>query len=383
MTSNPGRIVAGLAAIGAVLATAGAASAAPEAAINVEIAFTFQDERIIESSGLALGANDVVWTVNDSGDAPRIYGVDRDGCTRVDLLMAGVEVRDVEDLAFTRTDGAGTLVVADVGDNRAVRTTTAIHRVPEPEIDTDVPCPSEPDVITVTPTTTTVVMPEPVDVEAMIVDSVSGETLLVSKSPLGATEVFRIPESGRAESVAVLSRDTGVSTVTGGDAKADGSQIILRSYSRAWVFGVGDDWPSTFAEPLREFALPVQPQGEAITWDLDGWLISSEDPLGTRSPVLSITSDDRAVADLPLADPTLEPPIGGDPPLLQDPVVPLTPGQSDVVEPVTDRQEEPRQQLEDERGGDVVVKRLAIIATAVLGVGGVIALRRRRGRSRV
>ncbi len=45
--------------------------------------FTISDPRITESSGLATSwaIPGIVWTVNDSGDKPRVYGLDATGET--------------------------------------------------------------------------------------------------------------------------------------------------------------------------------------------------------------------------------------------------------------------------------------------------------------
>ena len=70
------RALALVVAISAALWVPAAASAADE------VAFTIQDRRVAESSGLATDfGNELYWTVNDSGDSGVGYAMDRDGGT--------------------------------------------------------------------------------------------------------------------------------------------------------------------------------------------------------------------------------------------------------------------------------------------------------------
>ena len=57
----------------------------------------------------------VLWTHNDSGDAPRLLAVGLDGRLLADVAVTGAEAFDWEDIAA----GPGALYVGDIGDNVA------------------------------------------------------------------------------------------------------------------------------------------------------------------------------------------------------------------------------------------------------------------------
>lgn len=87
-----------------------------------------------ETSGLAASRRsaDLLWLLDDSGNAPLLHGFSRDGAVRGRLQVGGVKNEDWEDLAAVELDGRAWLVVGDVGDNDAKRAGLAVHFVAEP-----------------------------------------------------------------------------------------------------------------------------------------------------------------------------------------------------------------------------------------------------------
>ncbi|MFK4086839.1 hypothetical protein ACI2LF_22210 [Kribbella sp. NPDC020789] len=92
--------------------------------------FTMSDSRLKESSGLAKSHkyDDLYWTVNDSGDTARVFGVDTSGDVKA-VLKFKAEVHDVEAVAV---DSEGTIYIADIGDNAKSRDMIEIYTIPEP-----------------------------------------------------------------------------------------------------------------------------------------------------------------------------------------------------------------------------------------------------------
>lgn len=236
---------------------------------------SFADRRIAESSGLAV-QDQRVWTHNDSGDEPRLYGLDRRCRTTAVLTLAGTDARDWEDLAAT----PGTLWAADIGDNRAARTRgVLVHRVA-------VPSGSGPQ--SVTPTSYRLRYEDgPRDAEALLVHPRTGQVLVVEKSLLGAAGVYAAPQpfaAGQLRRVGEL----GVGAVTGGSVSPRGDRVVLRTYTSAFEWVVtGDDLVGALAGEPERVALPASQQGEGIAYDTDGrsWLLSSE---GERAPVVRV-----------------------------------------------------------------------------------------------
>lgn len=281
--------------------------------------FRFADPRIDESSGLAAGRahTGLLYTHNDSGDAPRFFAVDRSGRTVGVYAVRGAAAVDWEDMAAGPDDrGRPALWFADTGDNAAVRREVALYRVPEPTGGSS----------TVTATRFRVRYADgPHDVEALLVDPRDRHVLLVSKDLTGTATVYALPVRldpvGRnvARPVTTLTialtgtpggplGPFGQLTVTGGSFSADGRRFALRTYTDAyvWTTGSGGVVTALAGAPLR-VALPPSRQGEGVAFSPDGnaLLTSSE---GRRAPVYSVALP--ALPPLPTAAPPSAVPRG-------------------------------------------------------------------------
>lgn len=293
-----------LSAVGALLAAAATVTPAPATPAPSELTVV-RDTRITESSGLAASPvhPGLVWTVNDSGSAALVYGVDlATGRTRavlrlVDAQSRNVQARDIEAMtADLGPAGRGLLWLADVGDNRGVRESVVLRLIREPSTVASA---------NRTPVSVRVRYPDgPHDVET-IISTPDGRLLLVSKQLFGAV-VYQVPAAAVAAAVAGRSTSTPViavpvagvaqSLVTDGAGLPDG-RIVLRSYDGAAIYPAPPLEPTAGEqlEPLQQVVLPAQPQGETITVVDDGsaLIVGSE---GVRQPLWRVP--------LPAAAPT-------------------------------------------------------------------------------
>src|SRR5215216_4067774 len=90
-------------------------------ASGTQTAFTVQDPRISESSGLAAstGHPGIVYTHNDSGHAAQIFALDAKGRTKATYTLDGVTARDWEGIALGKDEqGRPAIFIADIGDNQ-------------------------------------------------------------------------------------------------------------------------------------------------------------------------------------------------------------------------------------------------------------------------
>lgn len=291
-----------------------AVSAAPAAAARPQPAptrvTTVHDARITESSGLALSAarRDVVWTLNDSGSAAWVYGVStRTGRTvgvlrLVDATGRAADVVDTESLASAvDSGGRRSLLVGDIGDNRAVRDHVTIWRVADPRAVRDA---------TVRAARLDVRYPGgPADAEALVMTS-DGRLLVITKALLRA-DVYEVPGtavrgllSGRDATRPVTARlvtRIAQTLVTGADALPDG-RILVRDYGSATVYR----WSDGDLVADAQVALPEQQQGEAIAVEPGGRtaLVSSE---GTRQPMWRVLLGLEAAPAQPTPSPSPTP----------------------------------------------------------------------------
>ncbi len=238
---------------------------------------TIRDPAIGEASGLAISPTHpgLLWTVNDSGNPPVLFGVAADGRTVARVRVSGVANVDWEAVAAFR-DGAGRalLAAADIGDNRAVRAGVEIDIVPEPaRLGSSTQAPSR---------RLTLTYPDgPHDAETLLVDPRDRRLFIVTKG-FDAT-VYAVPREvwpgaaadapATASATLELVATASIFFATDGAILPSG-QVLLRTYGSVAIFepimaptpggglkagtGVGR------APSLRELAvatLPRQTQG--------------------------------------------------------------------------------------------------------------------------
>jgi hypothetical protein len=203
------------------------------------------------------------WTHNDSGDGPNVFLVDSTGLARMRVVLDGVTNRDFEDIARLGRD----IHVADIGDNRAVRSDIAIITFEEPPLAQD-----------------TVLTPSAIyrmtypdgarDAETLLVDPLTRDWFIVTKRE-DSVRVYRYAHPQDASRTVVLERMPGAlpfTRVVAGDVSADGGEVLLKTYDQVLYWTRQGDEPlsvTLFRTPLR---LPYEPepQGEAIAFARSG-----------------------------------------------------------------------------------------------------------------
>ncbi|MCD0482120.1 hypothetical protein LO771_06735 [Streptacidiphilus sp. ASG 303] len=270
---------------------AGTAGTAP-AADGAGDLFAFRDPRITESSGLAASAlhPGVVWTHNDSDDGGRVFAVDgRTGRTLATVTLAGVAPRDAEAVSLGRDDrGRPALYLADIGDNLGGRWPEVwIYRFAEPAgplHDT-----------TVRAVRYTVRYADgPRNAEALMVHPRTGRVYIASKQGSGGG-LYAGPRRLSTSGVNVFRRIADVpSTVTDGAFSPDGTRLVLRGYFSADAYR----WRNGAPQPLGPVDVPLQRQGEGVTFTPDGRaLLYGSEGRGTsvwRQPLTGAALPDSA-----------------------------------------------------------------------------------------
>jgi len=234
-----------------------------------EVVCRFSDDRFVEISGITRSQihADVLWLHNDSSYGPYIYAVSATDCTTLARIeIDGIEARDLEDIA-SGVDPAGrpVLWLGDIGDNRDSWPFVWIHRIREPAELVDQ---------VVRARTYRFTYPDGShDAEALLADPAS-QQLWVATKKLARGTIYALPDPLRPKQLNTatpLGQVGGL--VTGGAVSPDGNRYVLRDYVNAIIY--------SGLPPGNEVAridLPVQFQGEAITWTADGsaLLIASE-----------------------------------------------------------------------------------------------------------
>ncbi|UYB40515.1 esterase-like activity of phytase family protein [Streptomyces sp. Je 1-4] len=281
-----------------LLCAAGAAgilwsAAVVPAAADEPDGFTIGDPRITESSGLTASRTHpgIYWTHNDSDDGPYLYAVDgKSGRTVARITLRGVGApRDVEAIS---AGPDGDLYVGDIGDNLGGSWSHVwIYRFPEPKRLRDT---------TVTATQFVVKYADgPRDAEAMMVHPKTGRVYLASKKQGGGGALYEGPRQLTASGANTFRKVGPVDLwVTDGAFSPDGTRLVLRSYFGSRIYRWQDGRP----KDLGSVGVPVQQQGESVTFSADGrtLMYGSE---GGDSAVEPVGLSDEQLPDAAKDDP--------------------------------------------------------------------------------
>jgi hypothetical protein len=225
----------------------------------------------------------LLWAHNDAGNKPRLFAITKAGALAavLDLQVAGA--LDLEDIAIGPGPMVGQpyLYVGDIGDNEEKRPTLAIYRVLEPSV--------TPGPVAVGGTLTgietlTLVYPDGThNAETLLVDPITGDVFLVTKSSEGESHVFRAPAplsttgpNQLQETGTVLHFGMGALAgeprATGGDISPGGAQIIVRTYDHAFLWRriAGQSVAQALAGTPCPLPLHSDEHGEALGFAADG-----------------------------------------------------------------------------------------------------------------
>ncbi|WP_116246182.1 hypothetical protein [Nocardiopsis sp. FIRDI 009] len=255
-----------------------------------EVAFTLQDPRITESSGIAPSRlhEGVWWTHNDSGPIePEVYAVDDSGATLATITLA-VRLRDWEAITVTEgADGTPWVLVGDIGDNFGGGwPDVSVYRFPEPGTLADATV--EPEEITLS------YADGGRDAESMMVDPRDGRLYVVSKE--FAAGVYAAPEELDPAGENTLERiDSAPLYPTDAAFSPDGERYVIRTYWSAYVYDAADGVPGA---SLGSFELPESTQGESIAFTPDGTALMAGTE-GVGAPVWRVPLPDRYLSGEP------------------------------------------------------------------------------------
>ncbi len=246
---------------------------------------TVTDPGIDESSGLAASRRNpgLLWTHNDSGDAPLVYCLDiqAHGCGV--WRVTGAEAFDWEDMAAGPGPSAGEpyLYLGDIGDNLDQRTEIVVYRIPEPAAASGVGTTKAAPAATPPAEAIRLRYPDGAhNAEALAVHPVTGDLYVVTKDAQSA-KVFkasaplvtaRLTALVQVGTIRLGSASRGLELVTGADVSPDGRRVAISTYAQAYELelpagGVFDD---IWAQRPVPVTLGFRPQGESIAYRLDG-----------------------------------------------------------------------------------------------------------------
>ncbi len=260
------------------------------------VAGNVKNSQLTEISGLVASRRHagVYWTHNDSGGKPEVFALTLDGTDLGSYAFPGATATDWEDIGIGPKSGAigSYIYAADIGDNAAevpldglgtAREKVTIFRAAEPAL-----APKAPGA----PLTGGIDRFDLIypagreDAEALLVDPISGDLVIVTKSPIGQSRILVAPAAAMVNGATITMQDFGtiqiippvvVSTfpgtwVTGADISADGSLILLRTYQAVLAFPrvAGQSVADALHGASCSAPQTEETQGEAIAIAVDG-----------------------------------------------------------------------------------------------------------------
>lgn len=269
-----------------------------------------------EASGMSVSRvdNNRLWFVNDTGNAANLIALDKTTMAATRVAVTGARNRDWEDLAgFTLADEPW-LLIADVGDNNAVRSSVRLIFVREP-IASDASATDDALIVNLR-------YPNgPRDVESVAVD-VAGDSIYLLSKRNKPPVLYRVPlqsamtaaRSGQAAAIVAerLGEVTSIpaptalelslfpevgryrSQPTAMELSPDGRQLAVLTYGEAYLVTIapGRDWLAALNGALDPLGLPVLAQAETIAIGADGVLYVSTER--RNAPLLGRSLADRA-----------------------------------------------------------------------------------------
>jgi hypothetical protein len=241
----------------------------------------------LEQSGLAASRRtpNLLWTHNDSGGVPMLFGLNTDGSLRGAIRLTGVANRDWEEIAAFELDGQAWLMAGEIGDNFARHAQSMLYVVAEPDaarLDPARPLELAPDY-----TIHFVYEDGPRDCEAFAVDPEVRVVYLLSKRdvpnrlyrlPLAAASaenpatarfvenIWNFPQPDAIQRLSPLPAVGLSGWPTAMNFLPDGSGALVLTYGRLYLFPrqPGESWAVVLAHEPRVLPGFQLPQAESI-----------------------------------------------------------------------------------------------------------------------
>lgn len=257
--------------------------AVEETPAKAELVALLKDKRINESSGLAISrrSSGLLWTINDSGGAATVFGIDLRGETVTEIGLTNARNKDWEDLASgPNAEGQPCLFVADIGDNLSARPNVEIYEVPEPEAATG----TQVHKLKATRVWKLRYPDGPANAETLLVHPKTGRMHILTKTLKGEAVLHRLParhEPGTVqvmEKIATLTfpalakegKEAGYNVMTtGGCLSCDGTRLVVATYNNLyeWRLPEGELTAEALATPPIRINPPLTRQMEAVCYE--------------------------------------------------------------------------------------------------------------------
>ncbi|MBN2712052.1 MAG: hypothetical protein JXR97_06400 [Planctomycetes bacterium] len=258
-----------LSLLSAMILLGGCGGSTPDTSTVPELREGFiEDPRITECSGAAFDEKDggIFWLHNDSGDTPRIFGVDEAGRTRCVVEVEGAEARDWEDICAAKMKREAFLIIADTGDNPLApsRRNCSLYLLPKPRVSSG----NRVQKVRIRRRLDFTYEDGPRDCESVAYSPKEDAVYLASKSPALNSQIYRLSLDSEGVMVAKKAWLAPVSMPTGMDISPDGLRMVILNYGGMveYVRNADSGWASLNGATATPLKIPVMKQAEAVCY---------------------------------------------------------------------------------------------------------------------
>ena len=246
---------------------------------------TLDHKSIDEASGMVASRAmpGFLWTHNDSGDSSRLFLINDKGAWSGSLYMPSAKNVDWEDMTYAQDPitGKRELIIADIGDNLAVRPYTDLYW-----IDDEVIQAQEKKEVAFKKRLTLQYHEGPRDAETVFFDPVSNNVYIITKRET-AVFLYEINPNFTSGDTITLEKcaTLPLTQIVAGDINPDGNEIILKNYD--FIYYYRRQPGQTIKEALLQSPVKLpytrEPQGEALCFGIDNkafFTLSEKTPFG-------------------------------------------------------------------------------------------------------
>ena len=240
---------------------------------------------LFEVSGLSINKEqNIFWMINDSGNKPILYGLDKDGNIIKEITIRAKN-RDWEDLTV---DKKGNIYIGDFGNNKNERKNLSILKINKDSLNTNQKF-ITPEIISFTYPEQTKFPPKNkkrhFDCESLIFhnDSLYMFTKSRSSKNKGKTNLYQLPsEKGDYKAKFINTFNTCEDKgcwVTSADINDDGSKIALLTENSVFIFS---DFNTTnfFKSNVKRYSFNHSSQKESVCFKNDSTLYIADEYVG-------------------------------------------------------------------------------------------------------
>ncbi|MEM9678801.1 MAG: hypothetical protein AAF901_00640 [Bacteroidota bacterium] len=196
-----------------------------------------------EASAIELGASgDILWTIEDSGNKRRLYGIDTMARIKNDIKVLNAKNIDWEDLT---SDDQGNIYIGDFGNNSKKRSKFTIYKISSDDFNLDE---TEAEKIKFS-------LPEDhktKDFEAFFLYDEHFYVFSKEHKKFIVLKVPNIPGEHKAELISEFNLEGKNNKITAADIREDGKEVLLLNHDKLWRLTdfSGDDFFSGKIEAL-------------------------------------------------------------------------------------------------------------------------------------